>query len=366
MKKISSFHLLGLAMLAICFSFPPTMANATNLLDMADQLDKLDQQDFQELLDKADDCTLVRDFACTDAQLRKASKLANGSKDRLALNRATQNMQAEKQRVQAEALARAEEERQIRLAEERREEAEREEVEREEERIRMAQRETEESSSTPNYGQAFLQGINEVINQQNKLTEIHNDTMQDLSRMIEARQAREEAARRANERAADQRARENERSRQQTLARQQDQQEQIRQQEISRRQEQARKEEQARKKAEDAIAKMAEQQARKQAEEQYLARVAEGTQLAATKCPDGEGKYYATGTRPNIKPEVVSCVDVHFKAYCPGSTQYSSGIARNFIGMAGCFGDTYDIDPKPACKVDQVRIDVVKVVPGCL
>lgn len=98
---------------------------------------------------------------------------------------------------------------------------------------------------------------------------------------------------------------------------------------------------------------------------QYLQNVAAGTKLVATKCPDGEGKYYATGTRPKIKPEVVGCVDVRFRAYCAGSAQYSEGIARNFIGMSGCFGDTYDIDPKPNCKIDQVRIDVVEAMPGC-
>ena len=93
---------------------------------------------------------------------------------------------------------------------------------------------------------------------------------------------------------------------------------------------------------------------------QYLRNVATGSRLVATKCPDGEGLFYATGTRPKIKPEVVSCVDLKLRAYCPGSTQYSEVIAHNFIGMAGCFGDTYDIKPKPPCKVDQVRIEVVE------
>jgi hypothetical protein len=35
-------------------------------------------------------------------------------------------------------------------------------------------------------------------------------------------------------------------------------------------------------------------------------------------------------------------------------------LAHNFIGMAGCFGDTYEITPTPGCKVDQVRIEVVE------
>ena len=136
-------------------------------------------------------------------------------------------------------------------------------------------------------------------------------------------------------------------------------------QERTRQEEQARKQEQTHKKADAEAAKLAEQQAQKQASVQYLKSVAAGTRLVATKCPDGEGKYYATGSRPRIKPEVVGCIDVTFRAYCAGSVQYSEGIAHNFIGMAGCFGDTYEISPKPACKVDQVRIEVVEARGGC-
>ena len=106
--------------------------------------------------------------------------------------------------------------------------------------------------------------------------------------------------------------------------------------------------------------KLAEQQAEKLERAQYLQSIKTGTRLVATMCPGGEGKYYATGTRPRIKPEVVSCVDVRFRAYCPGSVQYSEGLAHIFVGMAGCFGDTYEITPTPGCKVDQVRVEVVE------
>lgn len=114
--------------------------------------------------------------------------------------------------------------------------------------------------------------------------------------------------------------------------------------------------EEAERKAEKERKAQAEQWARAQ----YLQNVTAGTRLVATKCPDGKGNYYATGTRPKIKPEVVGCVDVRYRAYCPGSVNYSEGIAHNFIGMSGCFGDTYDINPKPSCNVDQVRIEVVE------
>ena len=134
--------------------------------------------------------------------------------------------------------------------------------------------------------------------------------------------------------------------------------------EQARQKEQERKQEEAIKKAEAERIKLAQLETEKQARVQYLQDVTTGTRLVATKCPDGEGKYYATGTRPKIKPEVVGCIDVRFRAYCQGSVQYSEGVAHNFIGMAGCFGDTYDISPKPPCNVNQVRIEVIEAM-GC-
>jgi hypothetical protein len=396
------YYIRIVAIIAIFQVKPQSVANAVNLLDMADKLDKLDQKDLQSVLNKADDCTQVRNFTCSEEQLRKAAKLVHGSKDKQALNKASQNLQAEKKRVKEEALARSEEERQIRLAEER--QAEEERIA--EQRRLMAQNESASSSST-NYAQSFAQGVNEAFNQQNKLTRIQNDTIADINRAAQERQAQAEADRRA---ASEQRAKEKERIRQQNRTRREQEQERLqqqirqqdqerqkkqallqekeRQQELVRQKEQERKHEQARqkelirqkeqelkqeqarqkeltrKKAEEAAAKLAEQKAKKQAEDQYLKSLAAGSRLVATKCPDGEGKYYATGKRPSIKPDVVECVDLHFRAYCPGNTQYTSGVAHNFIGMAGCFGDTYEISPTPPCKVDQVQLKVIKAV-GC-
>lgn len=148
----------------------------------------------------------------------------------------------------------------------------------------------------------------------------------------------------------------NEQARQQQLAQQAEERQQRQAQE---RKEQEQKRQQAEQKAQADSAKLAQAQADKQARDGYLRNVALGTRLVATKCPDGAGKYYATGSRPKIRPEVVACVDIQYRAYCPGGHQYSEGVAHNFIGMSGCFGDTYEINPKPACKVDEVRIDVV-------
>lgn len=268
MKTRTYFCTFFFAMMAI-FIAVPQATYASNLMDMVEQLDKMDQQDLQELLNKADVCTQERNFTCSEEQLRKAAKLANGSKDKQALKRANLNLLSEKIRVKQEALARAEEERQIRLAEERRienerAEAEREEAEREEERMRMAQLEQESStSSAPNTGLLLIQGIGEVFEKQNKLTKIQNDTMQDLNRIQQEKQARKDAERREKERAAaERRAQENERLRQQNQARQRREQE--RQQESARKLEEQR---QARKRAEDAATKLAEEKAEKAAQQ---------------------------------------------------------------------------------------------------
>lgn len=95
----------------------------------------------------------------------------------------------------------------------------------------------------------------------------------------------------------------------------------------------------------------------------YLQAVMRGTTLAARKCPDGEGKYYVVGKRSKVSPEVVPCVDVHFRVQCAGSNAYIDGVAPTFIGVAtDCFmGDTARIDPTPGCPVDQVKVSVVKV-----
>jgi hypothetical protein len=40
-------------------------------------------------------------------------------------------------------------------------------------------------------------------------------------------------------------------------------------------------------------------------------------------------------------------------------------VAHNFIGGGGCFsGDPYVIEPKPNCKLEEVRVEVVEAR-GC-
>jgi hypothetical protein len=346
--------------------------------DQLNQLDQLDHLEFTEQMDKAKACIRAHNFACAEKKIAEAAKSAGNSQDKNSLRLAQQNLAAERHGAAIEERQRAEEERQREREERRLAEAERQMEYEQQEAQRQAESASEPSTASQiaQFGALFNQAYSDNlaatreanaeayrISQQRQASyDADNARRQERFAQQKAQLAadrdrvnseREERNRLA---AANIRAQENERTRQQ---------EQARLQERTRQEEQARKQEQTRKKAEAEAVKLAEQQAQKQASAQYLKSVAAGTRLVATKCPDGEGKYYATGSRPRIKPEVVGCVDVTFRAYCAGSVQYSEGIAHNFIGMAGCFGDTYEISPKPACKVDQVRIEVVEARGGC-
>lgn len=177
--------------------------------------------------------------------------------------------------------------------------------------------------------------------------QLQNQSAAAQRKQEDERQKQRTEQKRNEERLAEQRRTEEEKRRQE---------EERRQAEQRRTEEKVRKEEEKRKAAEEA----------KQARWQYLQTVASGTRLRARTCPDGEGKYYVVGTRPRPKPEAVSCVDVYFQARCPGMVGGSSGVAKNFTGMAtDCFmGDTVVIDPKPNCKVGEVNV-VVKEVRAC-
>lgn len=171
----------------------PQQAVEPDIFDMVDQFDQADKKDLQALLDRANDCTRARNFTCSEEQLRRAAKLANNSRDRQALNSATQNLQAEQQRVREE-IARAERERQIQLAEARR----REEEDREEARRRR----TQQAESSSSGGNAFAQGMQDQMSFYADLNNRHNQHMQNINNIVEQKRAQEEAERRAQERAA--------------------------------------------------------------------------------------------------------------------------------------------------------------------
>ncbi|HEX9390945.1 MAG TPA: hypothetical protein VF928_06505 [Usitatibacteraceae bacterium] len=99
-------------------------AGVEDLLEMSEKLDRIEKQDFMAAIDKANACTRARDFACTEAQLAKASKSASSSRDKQTLLAARQNMASEKAQMAEETRQRAEEDRQLALAEERMRQAE--------------------------------------------------------------------------------------------------------------------------------------------------------------------------------------------------------------------------------------------------
>ncbi|MCE1226337.1 MAG: hypothetical protein LWW87_07610 [Geobacteraceae bacterium] len=128
-----------------------------------------------------------------------------------------------------------------------------------------------------------------------------------------------------------------------------------------------RKAEQDRKKQEQEQARLAELKKKEQekaaeekAKQDYLKTVSAGVRLKAINC---FGKSYVSGTMPRIRPEKVACVDVLFRATCPGSVTGSTGRAKNFVGLSGCYGDTYDIQPALPCKAEEIRVSVTDVVP---
>jgi hypothetical protein len=119
----------------------------------------------------------------------------------------------------------------------------------------------------------------------------------------------------------------------------------------------------AKDKADREAAKAKEKADEEAAKVKYLRDLATGTKLMARKCPSGDGSYFVVGLRPRIKPEVVGCVDVHYRARCDGAGVASDGVGKNFTGaFTDCYmGDTYQIEQKPACPVERVRVEVREV-----
>lgn len=121
--------LTRLFVVATLLAAAPTWVQATqaaepddDLAAMADQLDAADRADFMEALDKASACTQARNFSCTDAQLKKAARLAHGASDKrqLALARTALSTEQAAAAAQARQLAElAEQERKLAEAEER-------------------------------------------------------------------------------------------------------------------------------------------------------------------------------------------------------------------------------------------------------
>jgi len=375
----------ALALLCVYFSMACGSINAKDNSDSA-KLDEQDRQEFMLRVGRANACTQARDFTCAELQLGKAKSYANGSRDRQVLQKAMDSLELQRQlalrdnvkrqyageseavEIQAENT-----ERELAISRQREIETSRESLrqsERRRESLLQAERKREASQPQSsvmdeiNKNTAKNLAILDSINQQTK------DAYAETNRRLDSQAEDKKRARAASDEREASRKRDSARDKEANVARVDTQRErerrieetQSRERELQRKmdaEKQARDLEQSRMKAEAEVAKRTEQKSIEQASAQYLRGVASGTRLVATKCPGGEGKYYASGSRPKIKPEVVGCVDMTFRAYCPGSMQYSEGTAHNFVGMSGCFGDTYEIAPKPNCEANQVRIEIV-------
>jgi hypothetical protein len=132
-------------------------AATADLMRLTEQLDKLDQLDFEQAIEKAEDCTRVRDFDCSETELRKARKRATGSKSKVTLTQAEHNLAQMQRRVQREEREYAEKQRQLELAEaklreaeERAEEQARQQERAEQRAARDAERQAEQEQSHAN------------------------------------------------------------------------------------------------------------------------------------------------------------------------------------------------------------------------
>jgi hypothetical protein len=402
---------------AVILGFAPHTAMATTekekkMLNQLDQLDRLDHMDFLEYKGKADACIRARDFRCADKNISKASKSAGNSQDKRELASLKQRLVLEHRFVQDEYDA-----------EIRRQEAEerREDERKRAERAAEAEEARRESARSNDQMLAqFKQNLNDFSAQTaatNRETQrLYNNAVKENQAQADAREAeraeRAEQARRAqNERAAENRRiiQENERIRQAQIASQQNQASQA---PTPQEQQRTRKELQAQLNANEKQRNLRDQQlqqqanqdaranaqrirqggnvvsnnssidtsssgnasggagkeadliAEKRAKEQYLNSMSAGIRLKAVKCFGGGGKYYVVGSSPKIKPVLVECVDVRFRAYCPGG-QGSEGKITAFLGIPSCLmGDSVEISPQPACEVEKVRVDLVDLT-GC-
>jgi len=380
--------LLNFILLGLLATFTAAaIAMDASLLEMSEQLDGIEKQDFQAAIERATSCTRLRNFPCAESELAKAAKSANGGRDKKMLLASQAGLKNEKQQL-ANEIREAEEERQAQARRDEKEEQDRQARIRRDEQEAQAAEERQASHEANASVYASLQQSNSDIGALlAPITDLNNKFIAETAeRERRASAERDRARAERNEHEAERRRdAERDRAAAQRTAQAQDrneantrnqreadaakaqqarerQQDQARQQEQERQQSLVRQQEQVRQKAEAAAAKQAEQQAEKLAAEQYLRAMQNGIRLGVKNC---YGQYEVGGNRPDIKPEVVSCIDVHYRARCEGSAVNYDGVHKNFTGFgAGCFGDTATISPKPACPANQVHVEVV-AVRGC-
>jgi len=368
--------------LLVCTSLT-TQAVASDLLRLMDRMDKIDKQDFQSLLKKANDCIRSRDFPCAEDQLRKSKALAADSADKQSHASAERALTEEKT-----AIAQENERKQVQA----RRDMEMRDAQAKADVVRMncerlcpvrsqfnsciAQRldsnrcDDGENTPTQSAAQMFSDTAAQMRADRARISSIHNNAMAGIQAQQAERLAREQQQRAQQQRQEDERrfgqladarsqdsAQRTRREQDEARASEQRAAERTRQEAADRAQ---RERDRERERAEQAAKKLQEAQDQAKAASDYLAVLTRSTSLLARRCPGGEGKYYIVGKKPAIKPAVVSCVDVHYRAQCTNSASFSDGVGDNFVGLGtDCYtGDTYPIEPTPSCKVEEVRVTV--------
>lgn len=96
------------------------------------------------------------------------------------------------------------------------------------------------------------------------------------------------------------------------------------------------------------------------ATQQYLDRMRAGIKLYAANCV---GTPSVGGTKPNITPKAVSCIDVHYRTRCGAAAPVDmTGTLNTYVG-GGCFGDAQPMPQKPSCPIEDVVVEVTEVAP---
>lgn len=99
--------------LALLACMPAPAATTAELLRLTDRLDQMDKLDFDQAVEKAEKCIRLRDFSCTETQLKSARKLVTGTSSKTALGQAETNLALEKEAVESEKRAIAQREREL-------------------------------------------------------------------------------------------------------------------------------------------------------------------------------------------------------------------------------------------------------------
>lgn len=369
----------------------------------SDQLDEMDRQELRAHIDRAKACIQSRSFSCATEQLTKAQSFVNGASDRDVLQRAWQDLEYNRQIALSEDAKSKYSGQQAALA------SEGDVRQREVEEVAQAERanvaamararatERQRVPETQGYGAAILQGANSALSDFAAINRIHNQAIANVQNTIAERQRREQEQRDRESAQLERQRKEQREQRQQAAAQQaRAQQEQTRvaqveadadrerKEQARREQERARREEEARREAvaraeetkarelkieQERQARVAKQEADKaakaKAERDYLAEVKRQFKLVARTCPGGEGRYFAVGVNPNIKPELVACYGIKFQAMCRGGGISAYGGTEHFKSLStSCFmGESVPMEPKLNCKPEDVQITVTEVNP---